>query len=136
MFVSSAYSAKAVADDYMSSSLVDDVGPTSSEVYESEGNLLLAHVNVIPPHVHYPPPVNPYCGYQRGSTCYTHQGNMCASYVLSYQPNWFSACISLGHGIFTFCTNTPTFQWPSLVFQQTCALRTDSLYVFFCKVFL
>ena len=113
LVVSSAYSDQAGVEDY------------DSHLIE------IRHFHGVPPPVYYPPPVivnpvppfDPVCGFGRGSICYTHQGNTCTSYVLSYQPSWLSACISLGHGIFTFCTNTPAFQWPSLVFQQTCALR-------------
>ena len=98
-----------------------------------EGNFSLievGHPHGIPPHVHYPPPVivnpqpsyDPYCGFGQGSSvCYTYGGNTCAFHFLRYQPSWFSACVSLGYGIFTGCVNTP--QWPSLVFQRSCALK-------------
>ena len=64
------------------------------------------------------PPVDPYCGYGFSSVCHTFAGNTCVDLAL-YQPQLFSACVSLAPGVFTCSTGILGF--PS--FQRRCFLN-------------
>ena len=60
------------------------------------------------------------CAYNYSTICYTHNGS-CATYLPTYQPEWFLNCINTPYGI--LCPNVLTLYHVAGPPIQTCFLR-------------